>query len=92
MTFSYDETKFVIDKVLDLPIESAEKGLKIVLEEFNRATPEFYEGVIKHGPKMPYTSDQWLDFLRKIPHWRLRDEKTLMDKLSPRQRSLLPPI
>ncbi len=54
-----------------------------------RTAPEFYDGVILHGPDMTYTSDQWFDFHQKVPHWRLQREERLIGKLTPRQRELL---
>ncbi len=90
MTLEFDKTKDLIDLVLATKAELARKALENRLSSMGRTTPEFYDGVLSHGPKMShYTSDQWLDFFRKIPHWRLLDDKTLMDKLSPNQREIL---
>lgn len=89
MTLSFDQTRFLIDVVLSAKNGEALASLNETLTEIGRSAPEFYEGVISHGPFMNYTSDQWLDFHLKVPHWRLRDEKPLMDKLSAKQRSML---
>ncbi len=91
MTLSFYETKWLIDLVLRTEAAAALIALREELRETKRKEPEFYDGVILHGPGMIYSSDQWLDFHIKVPHWRLRDEKALMDKLSPSQREMLPP-
>ncbi len=89
MTLEYVPTQFIIDLVLEvMPAQAADK-VNMALKKMDRTRPEFYEGVIKHGPFMTYTSAQWLDFHRKVPHWRLRAAKALMDKLSPRHREVL---
>ena len=89
MTLNYKETKMIIDDVLKTDSEGVSSLLKSSLEDAGRTFPEFYDGVILHGPDMNYTSDQWFDFHQKIPHWRLQAEESLMRKLSPRQRELL---
>lgn len=90
MTLNYEETKSLIDGVLAVGRDDARKVLQVELKRMDRTMQEFYEGVIQHGPHLTsYTSDQWLDFHLKIPHWRLQREKALMDKLSPKQRELL---
>lgn len=89
MTLNYEETKVLIDRVLEARKENVSQVLDDGLGQLSRSMPEFYDGIIKHGPGMTYTSDQWLDFHLKVPHWRLRDDRTLMDKLSPKQRERL---
>lgn len=89
MTLTYKETQELIDTVLSATNEKASKVLHHRLQSKGRDITEFYDGVIKHGPKMPYSPTQWLDFHLKIPHWRLQAEKALMDKLSANQRNLL---
>lgn len=59
------------------------------LKSYNRSFPEFFDGVIAHGDDIALTSDQWLEFLLKVPHWRLLREKALLNKLSPNQREIL---
>lgn len=89
MTLEFDLTKVLIDQILKSARDKAYSILLFELEQINRTVPEFYEGVIKHGPTMPYTSDEWLDFHLKVPHWRLLDDKGLMDKLSEKQLEIL---
>ncbi len=85
----FKETKILIDIVLSASPKAVEELLILNVKLLNRTIQQFYDGVIRHGPSMDYTSDQWFDFHSKAPHWRLRDEKTLMDKLTPRQRENL---
>lgn len=89
MAIKYEETKSLIGLVLRAARMNALEILQSALDENGWTMPEFYDGVIEHAIGLPYTSDQWLDFHQKVPHWRLRDEKALMDKLSPRQREQL---
>lgn len=86
---TYEETKELIEIVLNSSKEEAIDYLRVGLKARELSEPEFYDGIIRHGPAMKYTSDQWLDFHVKIPHWRLRRERALMDKLSPRQKEIL---
>lgn len=90
MALSHDETKYFIDLVLKTSKGEAGKFLYRNLLKRGYSLPTFSDGVIAHGPFMDYTAEQWFDFHTKIPHWRLREESSLMNKLSPRQRELLP--
>ncbi len=92
MTLSYAETEVLIDLVLRSKMEDLSKLFHAELRNMGRREPEFYDGVILHGPFMKYSSEQWFDFHFKVPHWRLRDEKALMDKLSESQRQRLPEL
>lgn len=89
VTLSHDETKFLIDFVLETDKKKARGALHMVLIDMNRTEPEFYDGVLKHGPFMTYTAEQWFDFHSKISHWHLRDDPALMSKLSPAQQARL---
>lgn len=89
VTCNYDETKLLIGLVLQAKRDLVSEQLFNALAGMKHDHPEFYDGVIKHSPGMPLTSDQWLDFLLKVPHWRLLEEKALIDKLSPHQRGIL---
>jgi hypothetical protein len=90
MALSHDETKQFIDLVLRIDREGAQERLYQHLTKHGHALPQFYDGVIQHGPYMNYSAEQWFDFHSKVSHWRLREEPALMNKLSPRQRELLP--
>ncbi len=59
------------------------------LADHQMTRQQFYDGVILHGPTIGLPSDQWLDFHRKIPHWRLRDDRALMNLMSENQREML---
>jgi hypothetical protein len=90
MALSHIETKQYIAPVLNTDIEKVRAHLYVDLSLKGHTLPQFYDGVIRHGPFMDYTADQWFDFHSKVPHWRLREEPSLMNKLSPRQRERLP--
>lgn len=90
MALNFEETKFVIDRVLEFSRADINEELKVVLTRMKQTMPAVYEGVLEHGPYMNfYTSAQWLDFHLKVPHWRLRRDKDLMAMLSPRHREML---
>jgi hypothetical protein len=89
VTLSFDETKVLIDLILNTNHEIARQILHKELGAMDRKEPEFYDGVIQHGPFMNYSAEQWFDFHMKVPHWRLRDEPSLMNKLSPEQTGRL---
>ena len=91
MKLTYADTKDLIDLVLSRPIEEVRQILYNALIAKNWNEPQFYAGVIEHGRGMPFTGDQWADFLAKIPNRFLRDDSGLLDKLSERQRDELPP-
>ena len=91
MTLSHDETKGLIELVLAADPERARDILNARLKIVGRGEPEFYAGIIEHGPTMKYTSDQWFDLLSRVPTRVLRDESKLMNKLSETQRQNLPP-
>ena len=89
MTLSYNETNKLIDLILTETWENARIALNVMLKNMNRKEPEFCMGVIEHGRGMSYTSEQWADFLSKVPNILFRDEHWLMNKLSPVQRQQL---
>jgi hypothetical protein len=91
MTLSYDETKDLIDLVLNTTAAYARDRLHENLRVLNHNEPEFYTGIIEHGPGMKLTSEQWFDLLSKLPARTLRNVSTIMNKLSKAQREKLPP-
>ncbi len=91
MTLAYDETYLLIQLVLSTDETTARKKLNSTLAEVEKREPEFYMGVLEHGPSMNFTSEEWSDFFSKIPERLFRAEPALMNKLSPRQRETLPP-
>ncbi len=86
----YEETKYLIDRVLSFDQNHAPEQLELELAKMNRSIQALYDGLLLHAQFMSfYTSDQWLDFHRKVPHLRLRRDAALMNKLSPKHRQLL---
>ncbi len=85
----YNQTRDLIMDVLALAPDEAREFLNNRLVKAHITWPQFYDLVILHGPSLGFTSDQWLDFHLKIPHWRLLDDKGLMDLLSVNQREQL---
>jgi hypothetical protein len=90
MALSHEETKQFIDFVLNIDRGDAHEKLYRYLTKHGHTLPQFYDSVIQHGPYMNYTAEQWFDFHSKVPHWRLREEPALMNRLSQHQRELLP--
>jgi hypothetical protein len=72
MVFSYEQTKVLILFILTTQKENARAALRKQLNDLNCKEPNFYASVIKHGQGIPLTSEQWLDFLSKIPTSLLR--------------------
>jgi hypothetical protein len=91
MALSYLQTKALIDAVLGANPQEAREALRYELVALKSTEPKFYSSVIEHGPGMPLTSQQWFDFLSKIPTRVFRDERKVMDKLSDSHREKLPP-
>ncbi len=90
MRLGYNQTIFLIDRVLESHLNEASEVLRKELSKMRLTIQSFYDGTIHHGPYLNcYTSDQWLDFHLKVPHWRLRAEEGLMKKLSPKHREIL---
>lgn len=89
MTLSHNETKHFIDLVLNFPKENARVRLYHELTKAQYSEPEFVAGVIEHGRGVSYTSDQWFDFLVKVPNFLFHYESWLMNKLSEKQRQHL---
>lgn len=89
MILSYDETKRLIDLVLSHDKDEARVRLYHELIQIHYSEPEFIAGVLKHGRGLSYTSDQWFDFLSKIPNILFQGEHWLRNKLSERQRQYL---
>ena len=91
MTLSYDQTKDLIELALKAKSDEARDGLFDALRAMKREEPEFYAGVVEHGPSMNFTSEQWFDLFSKVTTRVFRDEDNLMSKLSEDQRLRLPP-
>lgn len=91
MVLSFEQTKVLIAFILKANPDNARSALRMQLDEMDCQEPKFYASVIEHGPGMQFKSDEWFDFLSKIPNHMLRAERRLMDKLSPGQFEKLPP-
>lgn len=89
MTLSHNETQRLIDLVLGYPREVARAQLHLEIGKANLSEPEFCAGIMEHGKGMSYKSEQWADFLSKIPNLLFRDERWLINKLSEKQRQQL---
>jgi hypothetical protein len=89
VTLSQTETKRLIDFVLSLPKDKARRMLHQELLKIQKREPEFVAGVLEYGRRMPYSSEQWFDFLSKVPNILFEDEHWLMSKLSQKQRQQL---
>lgn len=90
MTLTYSETKDLIELVLATKLSEVRQLVHSRLIVMNRSEPEFYAGIIEHGPGMNLRSDQWFDLLSKLPARMLRDAATLMDRLSRAEKAKLP--
>ena len=91
MAFTCEQTKVLIEEILKTHPRRVRRALRNILIEMKSREPEFYERVIKHGPSMTFSSEEWFDFLSKIPTRVFREERQLMNKLSESQREKLPP-
>ena len=89
MTLSHNETTLLIELVLNSSRDNSRSKLHKELQRLGRSEPEFCAGVIEHGRGKNFTSDQWADFLSKVPNLLFREEYWLMNKLSERQRQHL---
>lgn len=89
MKMTFNETETAIKNILEADKADATLVLNTLLQNIEKNVGQFYDGVIEHGPKMGITDEQWFDFHNKINHWRLRQDKRLMDKLSARHREIL---
>lgn len=89
MTMSYNETKHLIDLVLNESIQDARLALNLSLKEFGRTEPEFCMGVVEHGEHLPYSSEQWVEFLVRVPNRLFEHEHWLLNKLTFNQRQKL---
>ena len=89
MTLSYSDTKALMERVLAEKIEDARQVLFEALLNKGRTEPEFCAGVIKHGPGMKFTAEEWFDFFKKVPNMLFKDEPNLLNKLTENQRNQL---
>ena len=96
MTLSHNDIKDLIALVLAVPKETARTDLNTELKKKGWSEPQFYQGVLDHGPGMQYTAEEWFVFHARVPHFTLRDwqrdhrAKKLMEKMSEQQRQQLP--
>lgn len=86
MILSYNETQRLFELILNWDKDEARTRLHLELSQLPYDEAEFVGSVIKHGQGLAYTSDQWFDFLSKIPNRLFQDEHWLRNKLSERHR------
>ena len=91
MTLSYSETKLLIEIVLQSERIEVRTKLHHILIKMGRSEPEFYTGIIAHGPGMHLSSDQWFELLSRLPTRMLRAELKVDHFLSEEQQRKLPP-
>lgn len=91
MTLSHDETRNLIELVLEDPRDQARSRLNDVLKLSKRSEGEFYAGIIEHGSSMKLTTDQWFELLSRLPNRMLRSQLDLQCILSEEHRKRLPP-
>lgn len=91
MTLSFEQTKDLIQRVLSDDPNTARDRLHFVLAGIGGSVPEFYGGIVKHGPDMGLTSEQWFELLSRLPNRLLRSQLPLDRILSENQRLKLPP-
>lgn len=88
----YEQTKILLALVLK---QSRDKKIREdlyrYLNRINSNEGQFYAGIVKHGPHMKLTSEQWFELLSCLRTKMLRSELSLGKILSPRQIKKLPP-
>lgn len=89
---SHDETKKLIQVVLIGPGDTARRRLSISLGAVGRSEGEFYDSIVKHGPGMRLTTDEWFQLLSRLPNRLLRSQLDLRRLLSEEQLKVLPPV
>lgn len=92
IALEYKLTKKLIFLVLDhADKDQVRIELHWQLQRVNSNEGQFYAGIIKHGPHMRLTSEQWFTLLSRLPIEILRSQLPLNKILSPRQLEELPP-
>lgn len=91
MILSLIETKRLFDLVIGSEPDGARTLLHSELQASGHIEPEFYKSVIEYHARLNYNSEQWFDFLSKIPNRIFRHEIGIMNKLSGKQMECLPP-
>lgn len=92
MTLSYIETKNLLDLVLKSPPDQVRILLHTALNDAKRTEGEFYDGLVKHGPGMNLSTEEWFDILIKLPNRILRSQLNLENLLSEEHQRRLPPV
>jgi hypothetical protein len=91
MDLTFEQTKVLIEAVLNAETMLARKVLRDQLEDLGCKEPSFYISVLKHSQGISLAEDQWFDFLSKITTHVLRDDRQIMNKLSTSRQVRLPP-
>jgi hypothetical protein len=79
----------MIHLVIALPESTSRSSLHRDLVERKMTEAQFITAVLLHGPSMPLTSEQWFNFMSRIPNKLLRREKLIISKLSKSHREKL---
>ena len=91
MTLSHEQTKDLIEQFLKWDRNIAREQLHFTLIGMGSDEPEFYAGIITHGPGMRLPSDQWFELLSRLPNRLLRSQLRLDKILSEEHLLKLPP-
>lgn len=83
------ETQDLIQAVLRCDKSDVIARLNARLKDCRASHQQFYSAIIMFGQRLDFSSEQWLDFLIKLPHWRLLAEKSIVNRLSPNQKKIL---
>lgn len=91
MKLSYNETKELIEIVLNSPRETAREHLHHSLERKKQQTGAFYDAIAEHAPGMRLTSEQWFELLSRLPNRLLHSQLPINKILSEGKIRKLPP-
>ena len=85
MTLSYNETKELINLILETPHNEARDKLFESLNRRNKTVPEFYAGIIEHKVGLKLSSNQWFELLSRLPNRVLYSSLDIGNLLSTEQ-------
>ncbi len=89
---TFENTKNLVDLVLNHSIETARDVLHQTLVEIDSNEGQFYEGIVKHKQGLKLSTDQWFDLLSRLPVRILRSQLNLNGLLSEEYLKQLPPV
>jgi hypothetical protein len=91
MMLAFNTTKVLIESFLAWSPDTARLRLHEELLRLESDETDFYAGIIRHGPGMRLSSDQWFVLLSLLPNRLLRSELPIERMLSYEQLRKLPP-